>query len=269
MTGRTMAGLLALVVPPACVACRAPLPRADLRLCASCTRALPWLPRRTCARCALPSHRRGCPAAGAAFTRAWAPLAYDGVARELVAALKFRGALPLAALMAAQMAANLPADLRTTSLRGPPTTPTASPVDDNAPVAAAAGSRPATPVAAAAGPSRAAPVAVVPVPPQRARERRRGFDPAGAIGAALAPRLGVPQHACLRRRDREGRQVGASRAQRRRMGRLAVELREPPPLTALLVDDVHTTGATLQACARALLAGGCREVLALTYARTL
>src|SRR3954470_6322061 len=65
-----------------------------------------------CRRCALPSHRRGCPAAGAAFSRAWAPLAYDGVARDLVAALKFRGALPLADLMAAHVAANLPPDLR-------------------------------------------------------------------------------------------------------------------------------------------------------------
>ena len=38
---------------------------------------------------------------------------------------------------------------------------------------------------------------------------------------------------------------------------------------ALLIDDVHTTGATLDACARALVAAGCREVVALTYARTL
>src|SRR4051794_31384379 len=94
------------------MACRTPLARADLRLCAGCTRALPWLSSRVCPRCALPAHRRGCPAAAAAFSRAWAPLAYDGVARQLVAALKFRGALPVAALMAAHVAANLPADVR-------------------------------------------------------------------------------------------------------------------------------------------------------------
>ena len=67
--------------------------RAGERLCADCTRALPWL-RGGCLRCGLPAHRgRACPAARAAFPRAWAPLAYEGVARELVAALKFRGAL--------------------------------------------------------------------------------------------------------------------------------------------------------------------------------
>jgi predicted amidophosphoribosyltransferase len=243
MALNVVAELLAVVVPPACVACRGSVPRADLRLCAQCARALPWLAKRTCPRCGLPSHRRGCPAGRAAFGRAWAPLAYDGVARQLVAALKFRGALPVAALMAAHIAANLPADILR---RG-------SPGDEPGRRAAA---HPAV-------------TAVVPVPPQPARERRRGFDPAGALAAALGPRLGLPVRACLHRRDREARQVGASRAQRRRAGRLAIELRSPPPARALLVDDVHTTGATLDACARALIVGGCDEVVALTYTRTL
>jgi predicted amidophosphoribosyltransferase len=158
-------------------------------------------------------------------------MAYDGVARELVAALKFRGALPVAAVMAAHMAANLPRDIR--ALVAPGGT------------------------------------AVIAVPPQPARARRRGFDPAGVLAAELAQRLGLPERTNLQRRDREGRQVGATRSQRRRAGRLRIELRGPPPQRALLIDDVHTTGATLDTCARALTAGGCEEVIALTYARTL
>jgi predicted amidophosphoribosyltransferase len=218
--------LLALLAPPACPACRMTLDAARLRLCPACAAGLPWLPRGCCARCALPRHRgRGCPAAGAAFGRAWAPLAYEGVARELVAALKFRAALPLAGLMAAHIAANLPADLRG--------------------------------------------VPVVAVPPQRVRRRRRGFDPAGALAAGVGERLGVPLVHCLVRRDRGRRQVGTSRAQRRRAGRIDVALRCAPPRRVLLVDDVHTTGATLDACARELRAGGCAEVAAVTYARTL
>ena len=140
---RLLAAGGALLAPPGCVACRAPTAAAGERLCAACVRALPWL-RPGCPRCGLPSHRgRGCPAAAAAFPRAWAPLAHEGVARDLVAALKFRSALPVADLMAAQMAANLPPPLR-------------------------AGS-----------------AALVPVPGQRARRRRRGFDPAGEIADAL------------------------------------------------------------------------------------
>ena len=107
-----LAELIALLAPPGCLACGRALARADERLCVECVRALPWL-RAGCPRCGLPKHRgRRCPAAGAAFERAWAPMAYEGVARRLVAGLKFRGALVVADLMAAHIAANLPPGLR-------------------------------------------------------------------------------------------------------------------------------------------------------------
>jgi predicted amidophosphoribosyltransferase len=63
--------------------------------------------------------------------------------------------------------------------------------------------------------------------------------------------------------------VGTSRSARRRPGRLAIEPCAPPPAIALLVDDVHTTGSTLDACARVLRAAGCPAIAAITYARTL
>jgi predicted amidophosphoribosyltransferase len=212
-----------LVAPPACVACRSPLP-AGL-VCAACLRRLPWLRGHRCPRCALPRHRAGCPASAAAFDRAWAPLAYEGSARDLVRALKFRAALPVAGVMAAHMAANLPADLRSAVL--------------------------------------------VPVPPHRGRLRRRGFDPAALLAAGLARRAGLPLAPCLRRTDRGGRQVGAGRVLRRSAGRFAAVAVAPAPAAALLVDDVHTTGATLDVCARALKERGAAWVGAATYVRTL
>jgi predicted amidophosphoribosyltransferase len=223
--------LLSLLVPPACAVCRRPLRDAGAVTCAGCLRRLPWLRGHRCPRCALPRHRQGCPAARAAFDRAWAPLAYEGVARDLVTALKFRAALPVAGLMAAHVAANLPADLR----------------------AARGGAR----------------LAVVPVPAHRGRRRRRGFDPSALLAAALAGRSGLPLSPCLRRADRGRRQVGAGRALRRSAGRFDAMLVAAPPAAVLLVDDVHTTGATLDACARALKAGGAEAVAAVTYARTL
>jgi predicted amidophosphoribosyltransferase len=222
-----LAHLLALLAPPACWSCRAPLPRPAGLLCPGCTRELPWLAGDGCPRCALPAHTgRRCPAARAAFPRAWAPLAYEGAARELVRALKVHGALPVAELMSAQVAANLPAALR-------------------APAAA-----------------------VVPVPPQRARRRARGYDPAGLLAAGVARRLGVPFAPCLARHDRAGRQASLGRAARRAPDRLRVTATAPPP-RVLLLDDVHTTGATLDTCARALAAAGAEVVAAISYARTL
>jgi predicted amidophosphoribosyltransferase len=73
----------------------------------------------------------------------------------------------------------------------------------------------------------------------------------------------------LSRRDRARRQTRAGRKARRSAGWIVVEASSPAPPRAVLVDDVHTTGATLDACARALRDAGAREVMAVTYARTL
>jgi predicted amidophosphoribosyltransferase len=230
---RLLAELVALLAPPVCPACREPLARADARLCPACAAAVPWLRGPLCGRCGLPAHGSGgrrCPAAGAPWAAAWAPVAYAGVSRALVRALKLRGALGLTDLLAAQIAANLPPGVR---------------------------------AAVGAG------AAVVPVPPHRGRRRARGYDPAGALAAALARRLDRPLTPCLERRDRAPRQAGTSRAARRRPDRMEVRLRAPPPPTVLLVDDVHTTGATLRACAAALAGGGAERIFALAYARAL
>jgi predicted amidophosphoribosyltransferase len=109
--------------------------------------------------------------------------------------------------------------------------------------------------------------AIVPVPPAPSRLRRRGFDPAGELAAALAERLDTPLEACLVRRGGR-RQVGRRRAER---------LGQPPrihagsiaPRSVLLVDDVLTTGATMSACAQALRAAGATRVVAVTFARRL
>ena len=91
---------------------------------------------------------------------------------------------------------------------------------------------------------------VVPVPTARARSVRRGFDPAGEIAAALADRAGLRLRPCLARRG-AGRQVGRRRAER--LGRPPrIHASGEAPRSALLVDDVLTTGSTLAAAARAL-----------------
>src|SRR4051795_13405598 len=102
----------ALLAPPLCVACRRPPAHPGDRLCADCRAQLPWLRGPRCPRCALPSPCGGrCPMARAPIARSWTPLAYEGPARAVVRALKLRGAVGLAELMAAQMVATAPPGL--------------------------------------------------------------------------------------------------------------------------------------------------------------
>lgn len=225
-----LAQIVALAVPPRCVVCRATAIRPADVVCASCRRGLPWMAAPCCPRCALPlPHPRGrCPARDAPFDRAWAAVAYEGVARDAMHALKFGAARPLAHVMAAQIAANVPPAL----LARPGTT-------------------------------------LVAVPPHPRRQRARGFDPAQLVAEALARRTGLPLRRALRRGRAPSHQLGASRAARRDAANLHFAARGRAPERVVLVDDVHTTGATLSTCARALREAGSEHITAITWARTL
>lgn len=109
-------------------------------------------------------------------------------------------------------------------------------------------------------------VALVPVPVPALRRRARGHDHARRLAAALSRRTGLVVVPCLRA-VAAGRQVGLGAAARRRRARDAVAAHGPAPVAAVLVDDVMTTGATLDACARALRGAGARRVDAIAYAR--
>jgi ComF family protein len=112
---------------------------------------------------------------------------------------------------------------------------------------------------------------LVPVPLHPARRRRRGFNQAEWLAAAVGARVGLAVSDCLERAGPRGTQVGRDRAQRLSgisgSIKLATE-RAPPRQRAVLVDDVVTTGATLAACAAVLRHHGTAEVVAIAYART-
>ena len=159
---------------------------------------------------------------------------YDGVLRDIIHALKYQGrrstAPPLAALMKQQGASVL-----------------------------------------------AGADAVVPVPLHPARERERGFNQA----EDLARGLGLPVARVLRRVKSTRPQVDLSADERKvnvsdafvcrgaaSLSAVASAKAEALPMGVIvLVDDVTTTGATLDACARVLKVAGAREVRALTAAR--
>ena len=108
--------------------------------------------------------------------------------------------------------------------------------------------------------------AAVPVPLHRSRERERGFNQA----RELARHLGVPVLDALVRARRTATQADLPAERRGANVRGAFALAsgiDVNGLTLVLVDDVSTTGATLNACAAVLLDLGAAEVRALTAAR--
>jgi predicted amidophosphoribosyltransferase len=108
------------------------------------------------------------------------------------------------------------------------------------------------------------------VPPSRARARRRGVDGPGALACALAARWELPLRRDLLRRGRDApAQRGLDQRARRVNLRGAFEAACAVPARVALVDDVYTTGATADACARALRAGGAAHVEVLAFARAL
>lgn len=108
---------------------------------------------------------------------------------------------------------------------------------------------------------------VAPVPLHPRRERARGFNQADDLARALGP----PVKKLLKRVVATIPQVELPAAERHRNVRDAFALCVGPSAFAgaviVLVDDVSTTGATLDACAGVLKAGGAREVRAVTAAR--
>ena len=109
---------------------------------------------------------------------------------------------------------------------------------------------------------------VVPVPLHRGRQRERGFNQSDM----LARGLGVPVSRTLRRTRSTRPQVGLAAHERREnvADAFTMERRAAGSLlgkVVVLIDDVTTTGATLDACARVLIASGARDVRAITAAR--
>jgi ComF family protein len=112
---------------------------------------------------------------------------------------------------------------------------------------------------------------VVPVPVHRSRLRERGYNQAELIARPLAKRLNLPFQACLlvRTKPRPDK-LRLTMRERWRTVRGAYATQEGirvDNLRVLLVDDVLTTGATLDACSRALRRAGAAQVVALTVAR--
>ena len=243
---RVATGALDLVYPRRCAGCGEPLATGDRStFCGPCDAALPWIVPPICLRCGEPFEvvvpedaarfaERVCAACRAhppAYEVARAAFLFDGPIRKAIHALKFNGrreiAMPLAVLL----------HRHATGLEG-----FLAGID-----------------------------AVVPLPLHPRRLRERGYNQAEALAAPFAALAGLPLERSLLIRSREtAPQVGLDRNARRANVQDAFAVSEPARAVGrsfMILDDVMTTGATLNSAAHAIRGVGATFVRVATVAR--
>ena len=105
------------------------------------------------------------------------------------------------------------------------------------------------------------------IPPDGDRSLKRGHHPAQRLARELAAGWDLELRPLLARTRRVDRQATLPLAERRRNVRGAFRASGDVPSRVVLVDDVYTSGATVNAGASALRAGGARHVEVVTFAR--
>lgn len=120
------------------------------------------------------------------------------------------------------------------------------------------------------GPELRQDAVLVPVPMRPEKERERGYNPAFLLARELSTHWGIGSKPLLRKTRNTPPQMSLSQKERARnpVGAYAYHPVGPTPPTAILVDDVYTTGSTLEECAKVLKKAGIPTVHAVTWGRT-
>lgn len=115
---------------------------------------------------------------------------------------------------------------------------------------------------------------VIPVPLHPRRLKERGFNQAAVIAQVVAREVGIPldSRTVIRIKHTDRHRAGMDAVARMKSVAQAFVVTRPERIrgkTVLLVDDVFTTGATLNACGRVLVEAGAEAVYGFTVARVM
>jgi ComF family protein len=224
--------------PPKCALC-GQIPedqRPDLA-CSTCQQEIPMISHPFCPRCGVPFEApgedhlcSGCLTEDRFFSRARAVGLYEGWAAEMISRFKYRGASHLAVPLG-----NLMADCQDPEFRW------------------------------------SAKDLLVPVPLHPRRLRQRGFNQSLLLARQISRRHSIPvDFLSLERIRMTIPQIELSGAERRKNLRGAFQVHREAKIhqkRILLVDDVFTTGTTVQECSKALLQAGAEQVDVITFVR--
>ncbi len=231
--------LLQFLIPPQCPLCQKFLPEGQRGICIDCLSEIHWIEPPFCSICGTPylskeivDHPCGdCLKKDRYFTIARSIGAYEGPLREGIHRWKYEGKTTLNPYFGQWMVEGLNRywNLKELDL-------------------------------------------LIPVPLHKDRLRDRGFNQALLLVKEIQSRTGIPYlKRTLRKRRPTPPQVNLSGVERERGVKGAFEIIKREKIfekSILLVDDVYTTGATVNECAKVLLRGGAKRVDVLTLART-
>lgn len=220
-------GILQLLYPSKCIFCRRALDRQEKHICKVCEKTIPWVRGSVCLHCGKPvageeqAYCMDCSAKDSFLTSGRAVFVYDDAMREAVAEFKYAGDLELGGYFAQIMAEKLAPWLDRWEIDG-----------------------------------------IVPVPLHRSKIRFRGFNQAAVLAEKIGAKAHVPvyEEGLIRCRNTRPQKGLSNKERSSNVGNAFAFGNLPAVHKVLLVDDIYTTGKTLEACGKMLKKHGVEKI---------
>lgn len=231
---RKMIPALEILYPRKCPVCDRIITPKGALICPPCRKRVSFIQGPVCQKCGKAlmfeekEYCENCIGQEHRFAGGVALMDYDSVARKILADLKYGNRRDNADYVAAEMAQRLAENIR-----------------------------------------RMRPDALIPVPVHSKRKRVRGFNQAELLARRLGERLEIPVRTDLLVRvknTRPQKELGSLGRLNNLLSAFSVRQWDERLEQVVLVDDIYTTGSTMEACTRALLAAGAKKVFVVSAA---